>query len=443
MTNQTTPLTVSQLNHQIRNLLEYDVGKVHVEGEISNLSKPSSGHFYFTLKDKNAQLRSVFFKNRHNKSSPLLSDGQHIVASGTLSLYEARGDFQLIVDSISEAGLGQLYQQFEQLKKKLESEGLFRKELKKPLPAFPGCIAVITSATGAAIRDILTTLNRRYPIAKVMIYPCDVQGNQAPRQLTQAVYKATKDHQADVILLARGGGSIEDLWAFNDEQLARAIAACPIPVVSGVGHETDFTIADFVADLRAATPTAAAEAVSPDRLELINLFNKLHQQLFNSIQRKIQNDQRRLQHQEQKIASPGKLILSYWQTLDYLDKHLNSSLRKILALKTHQLHLNHSKLQARNPGNQVKQDQYRLKHLYHQLLLLIKERLHHHQSQLTNQSKTLHAVSPLATLDRGYAIASCKDQILFSPEQVNIGDNIDLRLSKGHLKCQVIKSGGS
>lgn len=442
MTKQTAPLSVSQLNRQIRNLLELDVGKVHVEGEISNLSKPSSGHFYFTLKDKNAQLRCVYFKTRHNKNSTLLTNGQHIVVSGSLSLYEARGDFQLIVDSVSEAGLGQLYQQFELLKKKLESEGLFQASLKKPLPKFPKQIAVITSPSGAAIRDILTTLNRRYPIAKVIIYPCDVQGNLAAPQLTQAVNQAALAHETDVILLARGGGSIEDLWAFNDEALARAIAACPIPVVSGVGHETDFTIADFVADLRAATPTAAAEAVSPDRFELINLFNQLYQRLYNNIHRKIQGEQQKLQHQQQKMASPGKLILSHWQSLDYLEKHLNNSFRKIHAQKTHQLHLNQSKLQAQNPRHQLQQNQYKLSHLHQHLLQCINEQLQQQKNQLNAQCKTLHAVSPLATLDRGYAIATSNKKILFSSEQVKTGDTIDVRLSKGHLTCGVIQTGG-
>ncbi len=229
-------LTVSQLNKQIKHFLEQDIGIVNIEGELSNLSKPVSGHFYFTLKDTGAQIRCVFLKNRHlSPFSSQLKDGQHVIASGRLSLYEARGDYQLIIDHLSEAGLGRLYQQFETLKNKLHGEGLFAVERKKPLPVLPATIALITSTSGAAIQDILATLARRFPLAHVLVYPSEVQGTGAAGQLIKAIQRANIEQRGDVIILARGGGSMEDLWAFNDEQLARQIAASTIPIISGVG----------------------------------------------------------------------------------------------------------------------------------------------------------------------------------------------------------------
>ncbi len=434
-------LTVSQLNRHIRSLLENEVGEVHVEGEISNLSKPSSGHFYFTLKDKNAQLRCVFFKNRHNKNTPKLIDGQHVVASGKLSLYEARGDYQLIVDSLSEAGLGQLYQQFELLKKKLEAEGLFKSQFKKKIPSYPNHIAVITSASGAAVRDILATLKRRFPYAGVLIYPCDVQGQLASGQLINAIHQVEQDNRADVIILARGGGSIEDLWAFNEERLARKIAACTLPIVSGVGHETDFTIADFVADLRAATPTAAAEAVTPSCFDMITLFNQFYQQLYSSIYRKIQNSQLRLNHQQQKISSPGKAILSHWQTLDYLEKRLISSIYKIVSHHQHHLNLALSKLHAINPKIKLREDMARLNQWQTSLFQQLQEKIEKSKNRLAEQIATLQAVSPLATLDRGYSIATSKGEILFSSDQVVVGDHVNIKLSQGKLTCEIINKG--
>ncbi len=431
-------LTVSQLNRQVKSYLENELGTVHVEGELSNLSKPVSGHFYFTLKDTNAQIRCVYFKNRHtNVLANKLCDGQHIVASGRLSLYEARGDYQLIVEQITEAGLGALYQRFEELKNKLAAEGLFDSTKKRPIPSMPRAIGVITSTTGAAIRDILSTLARRFPLADVFIYPSEVQGASAAQQLIKALRHANTEKRCDVLLLARGGGSIEDLWAFNDEQLARSIAHSSIPIVSGVGHETDFTIADFVADYRAETPTAAAAAVTPDCNELFKLLNHSISRLHEAMHRFLQKYQINLQHLIDKISSPQKAIASYWQTTDYLERQLMAHMSYIIKQKTHQLYLCINHLNARNPKMQIKQTQTRLQNISAQLIQHMQNMINQLKYQLRTQLSTLHAVSPLATLDRGYAIATKKKKVLFSSQQVNIGEVIDVRLAQGNLTCEI------
>ncbi len=438
MNIQLSVLTVSQLNRQVKGYLENELGVVHVEGELSNLSKPSSGHFYFTLKDSGAQIRCVLFKNRHF-SSPVakLNDGKKIIASGKLSLYETRGDYQLIVEQVTEAGLGELYKQFEELKNKLAAEGLFHPERKKKLPEAPKTIGIITSPSGAAIQDMLSTLARRFPLAKIIIYPSEVQGATAPQQLINALKYANANPRCDVLILSRGGGSMEDLWAFNNEQLARQIAASTIPIVSGVGHETDFTIADFVADFRAETPTAAAVAATPDILELLNIINNATSRLHTAIYRQTQNNQLRLNHLLDKISSPRHAIIAYWQTLDYLERQLMNQITQLIHRKKHHVHLCFSQLQIKNPITQVEQTQIRLSQLRVQLNQHIKAKIKQLRFQMTSNLSTLHAVSPLATLDRGYAIASSNNKILFNTQQVAVGECIEVRLAKGSLSCNV------
>jgi len=435
-------LTVSQLNRQVKNYLENELGTVYVEGELSNLSKPASGHFYFTLKDSSAQIRCAFFKNRQTATlATKLGNGQHVVASGKLSLYEARGDYQLIVEELTEAGLGALYQQYEELKNKLAAEGLFLPERKNTLPVVPQTIGVITSTSGAAIRDILSTLARRFPLAKVLVYPSEVQGVTAPKQLIKALEQANMDQKCDMLILARGGGSIEDLWAFNNEQLARQIVASTIPIVSGVGHETDFTIADFVADYRAETPTAAAAAVTPDCLELLSFFNNIMNRLETVIKRITANHQLKLSHLIDKLSSPTKAIATYWQTIDYLERQLHSNLISRIHQKKHQVHLLTSELHGKNPKVHIQRTQTRLHQLIDSLnqnIKLKRNQLHH---QLITNLATLHAVSPLATLDRGYAIATTIQQkIIYSAQQVHQGDKIQVQLAKGSLACEVLET---
>ena len=434
--------TVTQLNRHIKHLLENQVSTVCVTGEISNLSRPASGHYYFTLKDNTAQVRCCFFKNRHRSDAhAILKNGQKIELSGKPSLYEARGDYQLIVESVADAGLGDLHRQFELLKKKLSALGLFDPENKNNIPRFPTNIGVITSPTGAAIRDILTTLGRRYPLAPVIIYPTEVQGAHAAPQIIKALNSAIHDNRCDVLLLARGGGSIEDLWAFNDENLAYAINKCPTPIVSGVGHETDFTIADFVSDIRTATPTAAAETITPDQQELIAWFNAAVHRLSLATRKHLQHKQLLLNHASQKLQSPARLIQSYWQSLDYLRNQLVLAVQKKIAGSHHHQQLLTTKLQTLNPLLKIKTQKQQLAMLQTTLIQTMHSKLAQLTSQLRAQCATLHAVSPLATLDRGYAIATKQTTVLTNSKQTHTGDVINIRLATGSLVCEVINKG--
>ncbi|MGL6030086.1 MAG: exodeoxyribonuclease VII large subunit [Legionella sp.] len=438
MLNRAPILTVSQLNRQVKSYLEHELGLVSVEGELSNLTKPASGHFYFTLKDNQAQIRCVFFKKRHvSAQSKMLSNGQHIVATGRLSLYEARGDYQLIIEQLTEAGLGALYLQYEELKNRLAAEGLFSAERKKAIPALPRAIGVITSNSGAAVQDILATLSRRYPLAPVYIYPSDVQGQAAPQQLISALQQANRDKFCDVLILGRGGGSIEDLWAFNNENLARALVLSSIPVISGVGHETDFTIADFVADLRAETPTAAATAATPNAQELMARIRALNDQLNYAMVKTIEKQRSMLKQLTTTLSSPHKAIASYWQTLDYIERQLLSEIKQLMLRKTQQLNYGISHLHMQNPQTKIKNNLNSVNQLTTQLVQLINQRLKQARYQLTTYLATLHAVSPLATLDRGYSITSKDQKVIFNTTQIRIGDTIDVRLSQGTLGCTV------
>lgn len=431
--------TVSQLNRNVRLMLEQDFAEVAVTGELSNTSKPASGHLYFTLKDASAQLRCVYFKNAHTKDSKLLCDGQQVLARGRLSLYEPRGDYQLIVQTLSPAGIGALYQQFEHLKQKLEQQGLFSAERKKPLCRFPQTIAIITSPTGAALHDMLATLKRRYPLARVQIYPSEVQGKNAHLQLIAALQAVNRANQADVILLARGGGSLEDLWPFNEEALALAMSQSSIPIVSGVGHETDVSIADFVADLRAATPTAAAEAVSPDQFALLKYLDNALARMEQVVYKKLKEQRLMLSHWQARIASPERMVLNYWQRVDEKTAQLEQHISQKLRYKNHRLQLALTKLMAKNPLSQWQEAKARLQRLEQHLQTFMQQKWRHAQAAFERQLVLLHAVSPLATLNRGYALASHQGELLLSCEQVKIGDNIHLQLAKGAIDCTVIK----
>lgn len=431
-------LTVSQLNRHVRSYLEYEMGDVCVEGEISNVTKPASGHFYFTLKDATAQIRCVYFRNRHALSDARgLQNGQHVLAQGQLSLYEARGDYQLIVGLLTEAGQGDLYRQFELLKTKLAALGLFDAARKKNIPRIPRCIGIITSASGAALHDMLTTLARRFPLVPVLVYASDVQGKQAATQLIQTLQRTNREQRCDVIILARGGGSIEDLWAFNDEQLAYAIVNSTIPIVSGIGHETDVTLADFVADIRAATPTAAAETVVPDWRDLMRQVSRMQESLSVAITRVMTHKTLLFSHQMQQLASPARLISSYWQTLDHTRYRLSQSSVSLLVHKKHQLQRLTHRLEAHHPRMRLQQARARL--------VVLEAYCHQHMGlkmiSLTQTVRTLgatlHAVSPLATLDRGYAIATHDNHVLTDCSHVSVGDTIDIRLANGTLVCEV------
>ena len=401
-------LTVNQLNRQIRLFLEQDIGEISVVGELSNVSRPASGHIYFTLKDDLAQLKCAFFRNYHPSVKPSFADGQQVIARGLVSLYEARGEYQLIVYELTPYGLGELYRQFELLKQKLEALGLFAANRKRPLPRYPQRIGVITSKSGAALHDILITLARRYPLVEVDVYASEVQGKNAAPQLIHRLKQVNANHDmpCDLIILARGGGSLEDLWAFNDEQLAYAIYNSPIPVVTGIGHESDFTIADFVSDWRAATPTAAAEAATPSQDELHKAIHSQLARLTTAIERIIVQKKMAVTHLKSKLAYPSYLIHRHAQTMDFLQRRMQQTLRQQLHQNQHRLDIALTHLKTENPEIIIERTSNQLHTLKNKLIRSMQNKTDALKKTFSTNLATLHAVSPLATLGRGYAIAT-------------------------------------
>ena len=433
--------SVSQLNRETKQILSQYFMTIRVEGEISNLSTPASGHSYFTLKDASAQIRCVMFRSYRHKLNFKPENGNNVIATAQVGLYEARGDYQLIVEGLEPAGDGALLRAFELLKTKLAAEGLFDLSHKQPLPTLPSSIGVITSPTGAVIHDILTVLQRRFPASKVLIYPVAVQGETAANEIIHALNTANARQECDVLILARGGGSLEDLWPFNDEVLARTIAASKLPVISAVGHETDFTIADFVADLRAPTPSAAAENVVPNGQEWLLKFEQLHQRLQHRIQQQQNELTTRLQWLSQRLQQkePGKDLQAKAQRLDELDLRLRNHIRVRLQNYRVTISAQTAKLSGHNPLPRIQQLAQHQRLISERIRTALMHRLKLNQQQLIAISQTLHAVSPLATLNRGYALVtrSNADQLITSSKQVNIGDVIKTRLANGHIISNV------
>lgn len=432
--------TVSQLNQRAKQLLEITFSSIKVEGEISNLSRPSSGHWYFTLKDKGAQVRCAMFRSRTAQVKFQPKEGDKIVVRGKVSLYENRGDYQLIVDAMKPAGEGQLQQAFIQLKQRLGAEGLFNPEHKQMLPAEIKRIAVITSPTGAAIHDILTVLNRRFPAIEVDIYPVQVQGQEAAQQMIWSINQANSDAKVDIIIVGRGGGSIEDLWSFNDERLARTIFHSQLPIVSAVGHEVDFTIADFVADIRAPTPSAAAEMLSPNQEEYLSRLNALSSRLENSIQQQLQNKQWQLQSAERGLQHPGDKLSQYAQTLDMLELRMQQSQKNKLSQLMQKLTKGQQRLQQQSPANKLQKIEAQLGYLQQRLSSSIKQLLTKKGERLQQNALLLNAVSPLQTLGRGYAILQTNTEtVIRDSHDVKKGDLISARISHGKLELMVEK----
>ena len=433
--------SVSRLNREARILLEGGLPLLWVMGEISNFSQPSSGHWYFTLKDAQAQVRCAMFRNRNQGLGLRPQNGMQVQARVRVSLYEPRGEFQLIAEQMQPAGEGALRLAFEALKTRLAAEGLFDASLKRPLPAYPCSIGVITSPTGAALRDILHVLNRRYPLARVVLYPVPVQGVDAAPQIVQALQLAGKRAECDVLILARGGGSLEDLWAFNEEIVARAVRACPLPVVSGVGHEIDFTIADFVADLRAPTPSAAAESVVPDGGDLLRRFNQSRQRLSTLAQHRLERARTRLDQLEHRLAQchPEQRLQRQRQRLDESEARLQRAVGYRLESAGHRLASARTRLWAERPHLRLKHAQERLERIQHALDSGIDRRLIERSRQLAALGRALAAVSPLGTLERGYAIVRrIPDQlVVHDAAQAPVGTRLRVRLSQGQLTCQV------
>ncbi|OMH33959.1 exodeoxyribonuclease VII large subunit [Motiliproteus sp. MSK22-1] len=437
----TQTLSVSELNRQVRQLLESGFSVLNIEGEISNFVCPSSGHWYFTLKDQGAQVRCALFKNRNRFLKYKPRNGDQVKLRAKVSLYEGRGEFQLIGDYLEEAGAGALQAAFEALKIKLEQEGLFSQQHKRPLPTLPRHIGVITSPTGAAVRDIVSVLARRFPAIPVSIFPVAVQGEEAPQQLIDALNLANRDGRCDVIILGRGGGSLEDLWAFNNELLARAIFASDIPIVSAVGHEVDFSISDFVADLRAPTPSAAAELLSPDRETLGGQLRYYEEALARQFKRRIELLSLRLKSASQRLRHPGQRLQEQAQRLDELELRLKRQLKYSLNLYQQRLsHLDY-RLTQQSPDRKIDYLQTRQQELYQRLKRGMSLQLDKRRVQLASQSHALQAVSPLATLSRGYAIVSDQQgHIVRNTSDISIGDTLQTRLAKGRLLCQVTET---
>ena len=433
--------TISRLNREAKFLLERTLGAVWLEGEISNLSRPGSGHWYFSLKDEAAQVRCAMFRQRNLAIRFPVRDGMHVLARGRVSLYEARGEFQVVIDHLEEAGEGALRRRFEELKQKLQAEGLFDERHKQPLPALPKRIGVITSPTGAAIRDILHILKRRFPTIPVLIYPVPVQGESAPREIAHAIRLAGTRADCDVLIVARGGGSLEDLWAFNDEGVARAIFDCPIPVVSGVGHEVDFTIADFVADARAPTPSGAAERVVPDRAEWLRRIETTGTRVVHAMRRKLAESRALLTAQEKGLARnhPGARLREHSQRLDELEGRLTHAARTRIERARSRLASEGALLARASPAIRVAALRLRLEASRRALLAAGRNGLNAPRSRLDLAMRTLHAVSPLATLDRGYAIVTDGNgHVLQDAAATAVGDTIGARLARGSLTARVL-----
>jgi len=432
--------SVSRLNREVRALLERGFGSIWLEAEISNLAKPGSGHWYFSLKDATAQVRCCMFRQRNMLCAFAARDGQKVLVRARLGLYEPRGEYQLVIDYMEDSGLGALKRQFEELSAKLAAEGLFAPERKRALPMIPKRIGVITSPTGAAIRDILHVLARRFSAVPVLIYPVAVQGAAAAAEIAAAVRTAGRRAECDVLILARGGGSLEDLWAFNDEALARAIVASPIPIVSGVGHEIDFTIADFAADVRAPTPSAAAEIAVPDGEEWLASLARLAQRLQRGLRRRVEAQRERLRWLIGRAAlvSPSARLAERSQRLDDLEQRMFRALRQILAERRSALGERRSRLWQVSPVARVRSSAAQQAALYARLRAAALARLHLARERLSPLVRTLNAVSPLATLDRGYAIVSrVSGVIVRSAAELSPGTLIEVRLAIGKIRAKV------
>lgn len=434
-------ISVSELNRRVKTLLEQGFAKLWVEGEISNLARPASGHVYFSLKDESSQIRCAWFRQRQRGPTIKLEDGDQVLVFGRVSIYEARGDYQLIVEQLEEAGEGELRRRFEALKKKLSAEGLFDADLKQDLPGLPGRIGVVTSPSGAAIRDILTVLKRRFPSIPVVIYPTLVQGETAATLIADAIATAVRRNECDVLIVTRGGGSLEDLWSFNEEIVARAIHACPIPVVSAVGHEVDFTIADFVADVRAPTPSGAAELVVPDQAEWLRNLSTTAGRIALLGRRYLEDKFQTVDWLSRRLiqSSPAATVARQRDWLRNLQQILAGAIRHDLATRAHDVQQMRFRLLQRSPAIGVQRSMQRLAALRQRLGASGISAVGRLNVRLRLAARALDSVSPLATLDRGYAIVSDVESgaVLTDAARVKRGSAIRAQLAHGSLQATV------
>lgn len=437
-TDQRKVISVAELNRQARRLLEISFASVWVKGEISNLARPASGHWYFTLKDSSAQIRAAMFRSNNQQVRFLPKEGQQVLIRARVSLYEERGDYQLIVNYMEEAGEGALRLAFEELKNKLAQEGLFDASRKQPLPGMPGHIGVITSPTGAAIRDILTVMKRRFPATRVTVIPTAVQGNEAAGQIVRALRIAGKTNDIDVLVIGRGGGSLEDLWPFNEEPVARAIAACRIPIVSAVGHEIDFTIADLVADYRAPTPSAAAEILTRHQDEWRNTPGIYQKKLISVINARLHLLRQTLNALGNRLRHPGHQLQEHCQRLDDLSLRLQHAMRHQLLTGHNALISIDKRLRQISPLHLVQRFKLQNHHFDLRLNASMQTLLSRLKQQMAHLTDQLGTLGPLATLSRGYAMARTSDgTIIRNSQTVTEGDNIKVNLASGYLICSV------
>lgn len=410
-------LSVSALNRMARDVLERSFPLFWISGEISNLTRAASGHWYFSLKDDKAQVRCVMFRNRNSALDWLPREGDHVEARALVTLYEARGDFQLTVEAMRRAGLGALFEAFERLKAKLEAEGLFDSARKRPPPEHPRQLGIITSSDAAALRDVLTTLRRRMPSLPIIVYPTPVQGKGAADQIAAAIRNAGQRAECDVLIVCRGGGSIEDLWQFNEEIVARAIAESSIPVISGVGHETDFTIADFAADVRAPTPTAAAELATPDRQAMLARLGQLGMQLDRAFQHGLARRMQQLDFLARRLTHPGERLRQQQERLAHLQARLGSAMQR-----------------------QLQKSGTRLAALPHRLQMANARYLERNAARLSQLSQSLHHLNPLGVLERGYTLTQTKDgRVVQNAAMLTPGEALKLTFAHGSADTRVEK----
>ena len=436
-------LTVSQISRAIRNLLEGEFRFVRISGEISNLSRPYSGHSYFTLKDEGAQLRAVLFKGQQRFLAKDIGDGQQVICHGRISVYEPRGDYQLIIDTIDFQGAGLLQLQFEELKKRLATEGLFDQGRKKTIPPFPRKITLITSPTGAAVHDFLKIWRKRGWGATIQIFPVRVQGTGAAEEIAGAIARINRELDSDIIVLCRGGGSLEDLWAFNEECVARAIAGSTLPIVSAIGHEVDFTIADFCADLRAPTPTGAAEQITPDLAMLQRQTAIFKKQITTLLLQKIDSYSRQVSQNKRLLGDLGLTLSHFTLQIDHTTSRLTHSMERLLQKQTLSLERVLSRLERQSPLTRMTIQAQQLRHATAKLIQQIHVLLQQKSAAFFAQAALLDTVSPLATLARGYAIVSRKNsekregEIITRSTQVHPGEQLEILLHRGRLECEI------
>ena len=439
-------ISVTELNKLAKSLLENGIPKLWIEGEISNLARPASGHIYFSLKDETSQIRCAWFKQRQSINANDISNGMKMLALGKISLYQPRGEYQFIIEKMETAGEGDLKRKYEELKQKLFNEGLFDREKKLQIPKLPKKIGVITSPSGAAIRDVLSILKRRFPLLPIVIFPITVQGDNAAPDIENALKKANLRADCDVLILTRGGGSLEDLWAFNEEIVARAIHASKIPIISAIGHETDTTIADFVSDIRAPTPSGAAEIVTPDQNELLKLLKTLFGRIEHETNQYINSKSQSMDWLSKRLSqsNPIMTVRKQIEISGNLRKLLFSSIGRNLSIHSKAVDSLKFRLNSSSPKLEIQKAISHLSEMQLKITASTKSSLTKLNSQLTALGKTLDSLSPLKTLDRGYAVArdSKTKKIISNSEKVSINSQIDIKLAKGEIAAKVIKRKG-